>query len=144
MFRIVLGGTRSGTSSLVVVLTTRQTRLKPLPAFAVNNMNFPLCIVFCAAAVESAVYPVTNEMRTGAAQIIGALLPSSGVTMESSTAWTRLAYITDTFGPRISGSSALESALDWIHTTAKTDDKLVVSEIPAWIPRWQTWQQKNA
>jgi len=74
-------------------------------------------------------------MRVGSSRIIADLLPSSGVTMASSIAWNRLAYITDTFGPRISGSQALEDALDWIKATAE-EDGLIVSEVPAWIPRW--------
>ena len=34
--------------------------------------------------------------------------------MNDSTAYERLAYLCDTFGPRLSGSSNLEKALDWI------------------------------
>ncbi len=34
--------------------------------------------------------------------------------MADSAAWDRLAFLTDTFGPRLSGSRNLELAIDWI------------------------------
>lgn len=92
-------------------------------------------LLSAAACAHAAVYPVTDSMRKGAAAIINNLLPSTGVTQASSNAWNRLAYITDTFGPRISGSQPLEDTFDWIIATAKADG-LTVSEIPAMIPRW--------
>lgn len=52
--------------------------------------------------------PVTADMRSAASQIISTLLPPQGVTQQSSNVWSRLAYITDTFGPRFSGSQNLE------------------------------------
>jgi hypothetical protein len=52
--------------------------------------------------------PITNQMRQAAQQIEDYLLPQNGVTQQSSIAWQRLAYICDTFGPRFSGSQALE------------------------------------
>ncbi|BFI25530.1 carboxypeptidase Q [Marchantia polymorpha subsp. ruderalis] len=54
----------------------------------------------------------------------------------SSTVYDRLAYITDTFGPRLSGSSALESALDWAKDQAQKDGLKVYEEevkIPSWV-----------
>lgn len=76
-------------------------------------------------------------MKTAAKQIINKLLPSSSiVTQESSVAWQRLAYITDTFGPRFSGSDNLENALSWIRDTARNVDNLQVSEMSTYIPAW--------
>jgi carboxypeptidase Q len=49
--------------------------------------------------------------------------------------YERLAYMTDTFGPRFSGTPALESALDWIKVQAQTDG-LSVKEQPVMIPVW--------
>ena len=43
--------------------------------------------------------------------------------------------MTDTFGPRFSGTPALEAALDWIVKTAR-EDGLVVTEQPVQIPKW--------
>jgi carboxypeptidase Q len=49
--------------------------------------------------------------------------------------YERLAYMTDTFGPRFSGTPALESALDWIKVQAQRDG-LSVKEQPVMIPVW--------
>ena len=75
-------------------------------------------------------------MQSGAAAVISSLLPASGVTANSSIAWSRLAYITDTFGPRFSGSAALEAALSWVVQTARDVDGLTVTEQRTQIPRW--------
>jgi carboxypeptidase Q len=92
-------------------------------------------LLLLAGAAHAAVYPVTPDMRTGAAALIATLLPPAGVN-QSSSIWRRLSYITDTFGPRLSGSRALEDTLDYIAATAAAEDGLEVSQIPAWIPHW--------
>jgi hypothetical protein len=46
----------------------------------------------------------------------------------STIVYTRLAFLTDTFGPRFSGTSALESALDWIKDEAENGDGFSVKE----------------
>lgn len=61
-----------------------------------------------AAANAYDIAPITPAMTDAAAQIENYLLPSTGVTQQSSVAWQRLAYICDTYGPRFSGSQALE------------------------------------
>ena len=86
--------------------------------------------------VRAAVFPVTADMRGAASAIIQRLLPASGVTQLSSTAWQRLAYLTDTFGPRFSGSAGLERALDWVRDTARAVDGLTVTEQFTMVPRW--------
>ena len=58
--------------------------------------------------------PITDDMQSAADAVISELLPAGGVTTASSVAWTRLAYICDTFGPRFSGSAALETAVSSI------------------------------
>ena len=80
--------------------------------------------------------PVTQEMTSAADAIIRTLLPSGGVSPSSSVGWTRLAYITDTFGPRFSGSQALEDALSWIRDTAINEDHLRVTEQHTFVPKW--------
>ena len=50
-------------------------------------------------------------------------------------AWERLATMCDTYGGRLSGSAALESALDWIAATARADG-LAVTEEPVFVPKW--------
>ena len=99
-----------------------------------------------AASVQSLVTedtyvqaPVTSDMINAASLIISTLLPTGttpgSVTNENSVAWQRLAYVTDTFGPRFSGSDALEAVLSWIVTTARADG-LTVTEQPTMIPKW--------
>ena len=92
-----------------------------------------LCLLPYASGYEIA--PITPDMETAADEIISYLLPPTGVTQSSSVAWSRLAYICDTFGPRFSGSDALESALDYIRDTATTDG-LRVTEQFTMVPRW--------
>lgn len=98
--------------------------------------------VLCAAAAHALAYtqaPITDAMRSAAAQVITTLLPTGttpgGVTTSSSTAWQRLAYITDTFGPRFSGSAALEAALDWVAATAVSDGLRVTQQNTS-VPKW--------
>ena len=46
--------------------------------------------------------------------------------MNDSTAYERLAYLCDTFGPRLSGSSNLENALDWIISEMRLDGLIII------------------
>ena len=52
--------------------------------------------------------PVTDKMKSAADLIIKTMLPwlstGNSNTVDTPLAWQRLAYITDTFGPRFSGS----------------------------------------
>lgn len=84
--------------------------------------------------------PVTDDMRSAAVKVLSALLPTGttpgAVTSANSVAWQRLAYITDTFGPRFSGSDSLEEVLSWVALTASSIDGLNVSEQPTMIPKW--------
>tara|TARA_B100000029_G_scaffold137233_1_gene132040 strand:+ start:830 stop:2221 length:1392 start_codon:yes stop_codon:yes gene_type:complete len=57
--------------------------------------------------------------------------------LTDSTAYNRLAYVCDTFGPRLSGSKNLEDAIDWILKEMKNDGLVNVRgekvAVPAWI-----------
>jgi carboxypeptidase Q len=53
-----------------------------------------------------------------------------------SAAWERIALLTDTFGSRIAGSTALEQAIDWIVGQMKTDRLDSVRTQPATVPYW--------
>eukprot|EP00899_Mesostigma_viride_P004825 jgi/Mesvir1/14343/Mv09751-RA.1 len=68
-------------------------------------------------------------MRGDASAIIGAAFNSTP------TAWERLAYLTDTFGPRFSGTPALDHAIDYLRDAMRADGLTVVEE-PTMIPRW--------
>jgi carboxypeptidase Q len=51
-------------------------------------------------------------------------------------AWQRLAELTDTFGPRLSGSPNLQLAVDWAAATMKADGFDTVRVEPTTVPRW--------
>ena len=57
--------------------------------------------------------------------------------LAESTVYNRLAYLCDTFGPRLSGSNNLEDAIDWILAEMKKDGLSNVHgekvKVPAWI-----------
>jgi carboxypeptidase Q len=54
----------------------------------------------------------------------------------SDFAWQRLAELTDTFGPRLSGSENLERAIDWAVTQMQRDGLENVRKEPVMVPRW--------
>ncbi|HEX2443399.1 MAG TPA: M20/M25/M40 family metallo-hydrolase [Vicinamibacterales bacterium] len=51
-------------------------------------------------------------------------------------AWDRLAELTDTFGPRLSGSENLERAIEWAAEAMKRDGLENVRTEPVMVPRW--------
>ena len=56
--------------------------------------------------------------------------------MRDSAGWQRIAELTETFGHRISGSPALEQAIDWIMARMKDDGLDNVRGEAAMVPRW--------
>lgn len=54
---------------------------------------------------------------------------------KTTTAYDRLGYLTDTFGPRFSGSAGLEQAIDWLAQTAASDG-FTVTQQPVMVPKW--------
>ncbi|XP_024391998.1 uncharacterized protein [Physcomitrium patens] len=55
--------------------------------------------------------------------------------MNTTIVYDRLAYMTDTIGPRFSGTPALEQAIDWIVARAQEDGIIVKTE-NVMVPRW--------
>ena len=53
-----------------------------------------------------------------------------------SAAWDRLTHLTDTFGPRLSGSPALEAALRWAAAEMEKDGLENVRLEKVMVPRW--------
>lgn len=90
-------------------------------------VSFAACV-----AAQQAPFPPTPQMFADANAIIAAATVGPG----NSTAWDRLAYATDTFGPRLSGSKALNDFIDWVSTTAATVDGLKVTREPVQVPHW--------
>jgi carboxypeptidase Q len=56
-------------------------------------------------------------------------------------AWRRLAYLTDTFGSRLSGSSSLANAIEWAVQEMRADDLEDVRKDPVMVPRWVRGQE---
>jgi carboxypeptidase Q len=67
--------------------------------------------------------------RDPAARIIGQALATTA-------AWDRLAELTDTFGPRLSGSPNLEAAIRWVAERMRADGLENVRLEPVMVPRW--------
>lgn len=65
----------------------------------------------------------------------------AAATADSST-WDRLAELTDTFGPRFSGTQALEDAIDWVLEEMEADGLENVRGEPVMVPRWVRGQER--
>jgi carboxypeptidase Q len=85
--------------------------------------------VFAAIAMIRGQQPVTSNERADANRLVEAALSSS-------VAYTRLATLTDTFGHRLSGSSSLENAIDWILGEMRGDGLDNVHGEPVMVPHW--------
>jgi carboxypeptidase Q len=80
-------------------------------------------------AIAQTKTPIADAYRATTDKIIaGALADSS--------AWNRIAELTDTFGSRLSGSKSLESAIDWIIAEMKKDGLQNVRGEPVMVPHW--------
>ena len=81
-----------------------------------------------ALSVAAAVAPLRAQAAPADQLINGAL--------KDSAAWNRLAEMVDTYGARPSGSSNLESAIDWIVAQMKKDGLENVHTEPVMVPHW--------
>jgi carboxypeptidase Q len=70
-----------------------------------------------------------DAYREPAAQLIGGALSDD-------FAWERLAELGDTYGPRLSGSTNLESAIRWAVASMKKDGLENVRTEPVMVPVW--------
>src|SRR3990170_2422380 len=59
-----------------------------------------------------------------------------GEALSSDAAWQRLAYLGDTFGPRLSGSPNLAAAIRWAVEEMKRDGLENVHTEPVKVPHW--------
>ncbi|KAG0278030.1 hypothetical protein BGZ95_004868 [Linnemannia exigua] len=78
-------------------------------------------------------YGFENHMDAAVEQIVEG-------TLESNIVWDRLAEMTDTYGPRIVGSDALEKSIDWIVGKVKADNLSVTTEDVV-VDYWQRNQE---
>ena len=99
-----------------------------------------LAVVVAAPALRASAQPapaaapapdtaIAARYRTVAGRLIAAATADTA-------AWLRLAELTDRFGPRISGSEALERALDWVLDQMRRDGFENVRGEPAMVPHW--------
>ena len=87
-----------------------------------------LSLAAAPAAAQSAT-PIADAYRETANRIIAAAT-------RDSSAWNRIAELTDRFGHRLSGSRSLENAIDWIIAEMKRDGLENVRGEQVMVPRW--------
>lgn len=92
-----------------------------------------LCAAVLLAAAGSA---VPGSAQSLAEQYRGAADRIIRTALADSAAYRRLAELTDRFGPRLSGSPALEQALDWMLDEMRRDGLEGVQGEPVLVPRW--------
>lgn len=81
------------------------------------------------AAAQDSADPIVTQYRDVADRIIQTALADS-------SAWDRLARLTDTFGHRLSGSRSLEQAIDWVLAEMKKDGLDNPRTEPVKVPHW--------
>lgn len=103
---------------------------RPLPVRPrLQALLVTLLAALPAAAFSSAGDNWIDAYREPAARLIGAALIDR-------FAWNRLAELTDTFGARLSGTPALDAAVEWAVATMKRDGLENVRAEPVMVPRW--------
>jgi carboxypeptidase Q len=73
--------------------------------------------------------PLATQYQADARRLIAAALSDS-------SAYQRIAELADRFGSRISGSPALESAIDWVLSQMRADGLANVRGEPVLVPHW--------
>ncbi len=86
-------------------------------------------VVAFTFAHSLAAQSIADRYRGDANRIIDAAL-------KDSTAWNRLAEMTEKFGNRLSGTPALEQTIDWVIARMKEDGLQNVRGEPAMVPVW--------
>lgn len=94
-----------------------------------------LCVVATVAGPPPAAaqQPADTAMVAPYRGVAGRLIAAATA---DTAAWLRLAEFTDRFGPRISGSQALERALDWVLDQMRRDGLENVHGERAMVPHW--------
>ena len=88
-----------------------------------------LCVVSALLVAPLAAQSWLDPYRPIAQQLIKE-------SQSSDLAWQRLAELTDTFGHRLSGSAALEKAIDWAVAEMQKDGLENVRKEPVMVPKW--------
>ncbi len=96
--------------------------------------------IFAALLVLIAVAPASAQEVASTPDLAQAYADAAdritAAALADSSAWERLAYMSDTFGPRFSGTQALEDAIDWILDGMQADGLENVRGEPVMVPRW--------
>lgn len=103
----------------------------PIPSFGTIRLAL-LLVLFLpgnGAAVADSPIPAAEGYRETASRLIGEALTSAD-------AYDNLEWLCDRIGHRLSGSEALDRAIDWAVTTMKTDGLDNVRAEPVLVPRW--------
>jgi carboxypeptidase Q len=93
-----------------------------------------LLVAFVQAADGRTDHQWLDRYREPAARLIDAALSDP-------FAWRRLAYLTDTFGHRLSGSPALNATIQWAAAEMKRDGLENVHTERVMVPRWVRGQE---
>ncbi|HUQ21038.1 MAG TPA: M20/M25/M40 family metallo-hydrolase [Gemmatimonadaceae bacterium] len=72
---------------------------------------------------------ITETYRVDADRLIDAALTDG-------TAYQRIGYIADVFGPRFSGTQSLEASIDWVMSEMRRDGFDIVKSEPVMVPHW--------
>lgn len=70
------------------------------------------------------------------AKYVDAARKLSGLAEDDTRAWDRLAYVSDTFGHRLSGSASLEKTIDWSLEIMREDGLSNVRREKVMVPHW--------
>ncbi len=96
---------------------------------------FALFALFAAAALPARAQTLPDTAAVAAYAGVAARVIAAATA--DSAAWHRLAHLTDTFGPRLSGSDNLENALDWMLGEMRRDglDRVRADtvRVPVWV-----------
>jgi carboxypeptidase Q len=93
-----------------------------------------VCMATPGIAQQKTATPLADRYRANATRLLTAALADS-------SAYNRLAKLTDTFGSRLSGSASLEAAIDWILAEMKRDGLQNVRGEKAMVPHWVRGQE---
>jgi carboxypeptidase Q len=95
----------------------------------------PATIVVLSAQSQSAGPAWLDALRPAAQRLIAE-------SQASDFAWQRLAEVTDTYGPRLSGSEGLERAIDWAVAEMRKDGLENVRKEPVMVPKWVRGEER--
>jgi carboxypeptidase Q len=99
-----------------------------------------LCLLAILATVPAAPRILAAQGSAGADSMVARYQPVADRLIRAaeadSSAWLRLAELTDRFGNRLSGSESLEHAIDWVLAEMRRDGLDSVHGEPAMVPHW--------